>query len=113
MSSSREKGAEDDWFNVPIFDYQYWTWTLQCKFDIDNHVLCYRYKAPGMVDWWEGQIDKGTIELVRKSFSAWADYRVRSLPQKSGKNRKRLIKVTVKEAPSSSKKSKVKKTVSK
>lgn len=101
--------SEDDWFNVPIDDFQYWNWTLQCKFDTNK--LHYRYQAPGMTDWWEGYVSHGSIEYIRFYFPAWADMRVRSLPAKWSKDevaKTRRVKVKVVATPTKNSKSKKK-----
>jgi hypothetical protein len=83
---------DEHWLNVPIDDYQYYNWKLQCK--IDPNGIYYRYQAPEMTEWWDGFIYGGTLDYVRYYFSAWADMRVRSLPL--GKQTKtRLVKVKV------------------
>jgi hypothetical protein len=90
---------DEHWLNVPIDDYQYYDWKLQCK--LDPKGIYFRYQAPGMTDWWDGFISGGTLDYVRYYFSAWADMRVRSLPLSPKKQAKtRLVKVKVKPVPS-------------
>jgi hypothetical protein len=84
---------DEHWLNVPIDDYQYYDWKLQCR--LDPKGIYARYQSPGMTEWWEVFIYGGTLDYVRYYFSAWADMRVRSFPL--GKQTKtRLVKVKVK-----------------